>query len=263
MANTIRQDIENIIIAKASPMGDSASNKGESRNIYYVNHSELRDIHTLLTGAGEPFPELFYNVKDFQYLVWDEANQYFCNLKDGSEYFVQAFYDQFDDIVVFSPAEWTFTDGVHINNFEFGTDNVNLPYTNGMYVSDDGGTTNSYTAPGNAGVSHATMTNGVVIPASASKVRVRIKALSNGDSGLDELRVFAYNAAPIIAGDTLQLAADQFLHIVGETEHDDFEFELDASFTGVTVYLSFQWENTTVMAMNPPAHIQSVEISYI
>lgn len=76
---TIRKDIEALIAPKQSANGDSGNTKGEGYNVYFVTSDELDAIAALLSGVNK-FTELFYNITDNKYYVWDFDAQDFTGI---------------------------------------------------------------------------------------------------------------------------------------------------------------------------------------
>jgi hypothetical protein len=253
---SIREQIEAVVEAKFDPNGDGSHLVSQRLLQYPVNHYELSLIKSILGPIGGEFIEEFYNIEDNTYLIWDASNGVFRNKVTGEEYLIQLFYDQFDDLVQ-SAVDWTFANSAGLNDWVFGTDGIDIGRTNGMYISNNGGTTNTYS--NSSGVSHATID--VDVP-SANKVKVKIRMKSNGEAGFDDFRIFAYNAPTTPTLDVLQSAANQELLVVGDAAFGEYEFELDNTFTGTTISLSLQWRNDGSVIGQSPAHISSFEVLY-
>ena len=252
-----REQIEAVIEAKFDPNGDGSHLVSQKILQYPVNDYELSLIKGILGATSDTFTDEFYNVKNDTYLRWDAVKGEFYNILTGEEYFMSLFYDQFDDPVQ-SALDWTFANSAtSVNDWAFGTDALDIGKSNGMYISNDGGTTNAYS--NDSGVSHSSRDE--VIPA-GDKVKVKIRLKSNGEPGFDDFRVFVYNTATVPVADVLQPLVNQELIVTGDSVFTDFEFELDNTYTNTTITVSLQWRADGSISGQPPAHIAEFEILY-
>jgi hypothetical protein len=255
---SIREQIENVIESKFDPNGDGSHLVGNGLLQYMVNDYELSVIQQILINDDSKFTEEFYNIVSNEYIVWDYDSKIFRNKLTGDQYFIRLFYDQFDDLVQ-SALDWGFQNSVtSVNDWAFGTDGIDLNRTNGMYISNNGGTNNQYTV-NDTGISHATTS--VSVP-SGNAVRVKVRLKSNGEVGYDDVRIYVRNVPITPSPDVNQGLTGLQTAVVGEVVFQDYVFDFPASFTGTDIYLSFQWRNDNSIGGQPPAHISSVEILY-
>ncbi len=254
---SIRQDIIQVLNGHESRKGEGNGAIYEGMNVYLIRDNEMPEVKAILSGLE--FSEMFYNVESETYLRWDKVSDCFWNIEANEPYMVTIFSDDFSDLIQ-SAADWSFVNGSHSNIWHFGVASVVPGFNNAMYISNNGGTTNQYSSGGGqAGVSHSTVD--IVVPVGQT-VKVKLLMRSNGEPGFDDLRVFAYNTPTVPVSDVNQPALNQQVLVVGQVNHQEYEFELDNTFTGTTMTLSMQWDNDGSVTGNPPAHIQKVEVLY-
>lgn len=256
MANSIQQDIEELIPVKENSSGNKIGQKRDNIDYYEVGHDVLRDIQPLLVAYGDPFVKRFFNRIDGQYLIWDHVGAKFKNEVSGEDYAIRLYYDDFE-----GANNWTFVNGAETNTWNLGTAD---PYegANSMYVSSDGGVTNNYD-PTDACIIYSYQD--FVVPV-GSKVFIKMKIKSIGLPYTDFYSLFAFDDAGVAPVPTVNVGlplANMKSLIAVEPTFFEHIVELPSNFAGGTIRIAHSWVNNNAGGANPPANIDNFELLYI
>ena len=162
---------------------------------------------------------------------------------------------------------WTLTNGTQINRWAVGNA-TNNGGQRSLYVSDDNGVTNNYTATQTA-IVHAY--RDIQIPATATNI-----GISFDWKGLGELNDYFYVwAVPTsfnpVAGtgiNAITSGANSRIRIgdsfFNSANYQNYSYMFDATvFRGQTMRLVFEWRNNAITGTQPPASIDNVVVNEV
>ncbi|WP_116787554.1 choice-of-anchor J domain-containing protein [Flavobacterium psychrotrophum] len=173
----------------------------------------------------------------------------------------------FSDNFESNTVGWTLTNGTQINKWAVGNA-TNNGGQRSLYVTDDNGVTNNYTATQTA-IVHAY--RDIQIPATATNV-----GISFDWKGLGELNDYFYVWAvptsftpvagtginPLVSGANSRIRiGDSFFN---SANYQNYSYMLDATvFRGQTMRLVFEWRNNSITGTQPPASIDNVLVNEV
>lgn len=154
--------------------------------------------------------------------------------------------------------DWAIVNGTQVNKWHWGTATANTG-THSLYISKDGGTSNSYDET-KASLSHF-YTN-VSFPTSSQDFYLRFNWKANGqDAANDYLQV--YLTEPTItpsAGTELSTGALVTGALSNSNDWQNYSIQLPANLAGSTKRLIFSWKNNSSTGTQAPAAIDNIRI---
>jgi hypothetical protein len=136
--------------------------------------------------------------------------------------------------------------------------------TNGAYISNDGGATNSYTLTTQQ-TSH--FYKDITIPAGESAIMLNFSYRGTGESGFDRMLVYTATTgvtptagAPVSSSTTLAGATLIYTSPV-VASYQNVSLQLPAALAGTTVRLIFTWQNDNSAGSNPAAAIDNISLT--
>ncbi|TRW24285.1 T9SS type B sorting domain-containing protein [Flavobacterium zepuense] len=163
-------------------------------------------------------------------------------------------------------AGWTIANGTQTNQWFVGTATSNSP-THSLYVSNDGGATNSYNVTALSTV-HAY--RDITIPAGAVSVNVGFDWKNVGESGWDYISVWSVPTSYVPTPGTLITATNGNILIPGTGNLTNnalwttFNGIIDVSaYQNTTRRIVFQWRSDTSFGTQPPGAVDNINISLV
>ncbi len=157
------------------------------------------------------------------------------------------------------PTGWTVVNGSETNHWEVGTATA-ASGTTSAYISDDGGTNNSY--------SHTATTvhlyRDISFPAGSNPFNLQFKWKADGESSYDYIRVHIIAPSTVPAEGVLLNSGQLGSYLNQETTWQTENIQLDAAtYAGAIWRLVFTWKNDASGGTQPPAAIDDIEIKVI
>ncbi len=166
----------------------------------------------------------------------------------------------------FSTSEWVLSNGSQANAWYVGAAEGNP--VNGLYISNDGGTTNAYTISGASSTVHASKV--FELPAGTMPFNFSFDWKANGESTSDYLRVWLVPASAaltpgtaITTGNTPGAVRISNQYLNGVTAWQTANLEIPASYAGSIVKIVFEWRNDGSVGTNPPAAVDNIAFTEI
>lgn len=252
----LRRDLEQVINAKESKLGELNGAVYENSDIFYVRDNELAEVKAIL--SGQPFAGLFYNVDSERYLLWNFLEDRFKEFV-FDDYATTYLSEDFEGGVL--PVGWTLVNGGE-NDWIVGTAAAALG-TYGLYISTDGGTSNTYSSVGGGlDVSHVYVD--IPLPSAVNAMFLVFDYRCEGEIGFDYGNVFN---APTSVTPVANVEVSG-IYEVGSAEYNDQStfvtelIEIPIGQAGTTRRFIFSWRNDTFIENQPPMAIDNVKIVY-
>ena len=158
---------------------------------------------------------------------------------------------------------FTFVNGTQVNKWVIGSATGNPG--NSMYISNDGGVTNTYTT-GTSSVTHAY--RDIAVPSGASAATFAFDWKANGESSYDYLRVwlvpisYTPTAGSQVFADAgrIQVGANYFNQQATWQTYTNGALDL-SSFANSTMRLVFEWRNDSSGGSQNPVAIDNISLS--
>lgn len=255
----LTKDILEVLNGKLSKLGELNAAVAENSNIIYVRDNELLEVATIL--SGNPYAGLFYNVDSEKYILWNFEEDRFKQFV-FEDYSTVYYKEDFEGGVL--PAGWTVVDGGE-NDWEVGTAAASSGLF-GLYISNDGGTTNQYSSVG-AGldVSHAYFD--IDLPSGINAMFLVFDWRCEGEVGFDASQVFN---CPTTFTPTANVEVVDGVDgdRIGKVQYNDQStfvtelIEIPIGQAGTTRRFVFSWRNDSTIENQPPMAIDNVQIVY-
>ena len=166
----------------------------------------------------------------------------------------------------FSTTEWVLGNGSQTNAWYIGAAEGNP--ANGLYISNDGGTTNAYTTSSASSIVHASKV--FQLPAGVKPFDFSFDWKANGESTNDYLRVWLVPATAVLTPGTGITTTNtpgavriSNLYLNGVTTWQTTNIEIPASHAGSLVKIVFEWRNDGSVGTNPPAAVDNISFTEI
>lgn len=164
-------------------------------------------------------------------------------------------------------ADWTLINGFETNQWQVGTA-TNNGGSNGLYISEDGGTSHTYDN-GSTSIVHAY--RDITLPAAGEEVNMSFDWIADAENCCDYLRVFIVPTSfTPSAGSTITASGSAptgNIQIGGDfndqLSYTNFETTIPNDYLGETFRVVFQWRNDFSSGDNPPAGIDNVNIDVV
>jgi len=255
---SLRQDIIAVLNGHESRRGEGNGAIYENQNVYNIRDNEIEELKTILNG--EQFSEHFYNVESDRILVWRNDINNFVDLATGLVYYATLFFEDFESGSLATNG-WVKVDGGE-NDWEIGGA-AKQSGNFGLYVSNDGGATNTYSSVGGGqDVSHVYID--IDIPSSATDIFIEFDWRCEG-------RIFqdrgTLNSCPTSVNPAANVELSD-IYRIGNNEYNDqgvFGFirvPVDAAIAGTTRRFVFSWRNNATLEIQPPMAIDNFRIIY-
>lgn len=164
-------------------------------------------------------------------------------------------------------ADWTIVNGSETNQWHVGTA-TNNGGSNGLYISEDGGTSHTYNN-GSTSIVHAY--RDITLPAAGEEVNMSFDWIADAENCCDYLRVFIVPTSfTPSAGSTITASGSAptgNIQIGGDfndqLSYTNFATTIPNDYLGETFRVVFQWRNDGSVGDNPPAGIDNVNIDVV
>ncbi|MEZ4937979.1 MAG: fibronectin type III domain-containing protein, partial [Crocinitomicaceae bacterium] len=161
-------------------------------------------------------------------------------------------------------GSWQTMNGSQTNKWQFGAA-TNNGGTNAMYISQDGGTSNTYS---NSSTSIVHLFRDFQVAPGNPFIQLSFDWQCVGEGGYDYMRVYVApttytptagtNVSPSGTAPTgiIQLGGDYD----SQTGYSTETFTLDPSYSGTTFRIIFEWRNDNLFGSNPPAAVDNINM---
>ncbi|MBI3517984.1 MAG: T9SS type A sorting domain-containing protein [Bacteroidetes bacterium] len=154
-------------------------------------------------------------------------------------------------------SDWTLVNGTQANIWTQGTA-TNNGGSQSMYISNDGGATNSYD---NTSTTVVHFYKDISFPAGQSCILLNFDWKSDGQNTQDYLRVFAVPTTTTPVAGTQLTSGQVGITYSLQTTWQNVSVQLPASYAGTTQRIVFSWRNNGSNGNNPPAAVDNISIS--
>jgi gliding motility-associated-like protein len=262
--------LSSVTATQASLTWVAPTNGAESYDYYYSLTNTAPTVETIPSGSTTaPNVVLDPLLDSSTYYFWVRSN---CGTVNGNSFWVGPFifYTQqipatlnYTDTFEVNPTKWTLSNGTQANKWVVGTA-VDNGGDQSLYISNDNGVTNAYTANNAASVVHAY--RDFTVPAGTSEIEVSFDWKSVGQTTTnDYFRVWlvptTFNPVPgtqILANAERIRIGDNFN---GNATWKTSLYALNAAgYAGQNRRLVFEWRNDATGTNGPPAAIDNVNI---
>lgn len=154
--------------------------------------------------------------------------------------------------------EWTVVNGSAVNQWFWGTA-TNNGGSKSMYITKDGGTTNTYD---NTSASIVHFYKDVTFPAGQTCILLGFDWKSVGESCCDNLSVYGVNTSVSpVAGTAMSAAAQVGSSYSSSGTWQTVSIQLPASYAGTTKRIVFSWVNDGSLGTDPPAAVDNITMT--
>ena len=167
------------------------------------------------------------------------------------------------------PLQWTLVNETQVNQWAYGTATANGG-TRSLYVSNDGGASNSYTVAPASAISTVHAYRDIQMPASVDQLSLSFDWKAAGENCCDFLRVYLVPASSLtpVAGTRVPETPTEGIRIGanfnGSANWATFTSTINAAaYSNRVMRLIFEWDNDQSVGTQPPAAIDNINLSLI